>query len=129
MTVKDNDRIRATLGDSVLVGTAKVLAGVVAGIVVDGEMGARSLTAVSNARQEIDHWTIEVLLPAEPSVGTIVRFRHHDSARDIDNGLWMRSNLTTDNPWLYLSADGRMKSGASWAWLCDNGTVNVEVRA
>ena len=72
-TVKVGDRVRATCGESVVIGTVASHQGEVVEVLVDGDA----------SRFFRSHWSIEVIAPPIPDVvGTIVR----DKAGDV----WQR---------------------------------------
>ena len=81
-TVKDGDRVRATCGESVIVGT--VATAVDKGLVIDVD-GSTDVYFSFRA------WTIEVIAPPIPDVvGTIVRDRDGD-AWQCDGTWWRRT--------------------------------------
>ena len=83
--IKVGDRVRATCGESVVIGTVASQQGEVVEVLVDGDA----------SRFFRSHWSIEVIAPLIPDVvGTIVR--------DADGDAWQRAS----SGWLIISEDG-----------------------
>ena len=80
--IKVGDRVRATCGESVIVGTVKGREEGWISVALDGDGDYRRFLA-------LDQWTVEILPPPIPDVvGTIVRDRDGDAWQRYDDSWW-----------------------------------------
>ena len=96
---KEGDRVRCTMGESVVVGTATW----VGPTGIDIELASGGKATVWDPTE----WTVEVLPEPEPPVGTVVI----DSGGDV----WRRRPTKTGPAWVMACADRTIKPEATLA--------------